>query len=223
MEKLKVLIGCEESQAITIELRKLGHEAYSCDLQDCSGGHPEWHLKMDVFKAIKLQKYGMIICHPECTKVAISGNSTYAFGKEKHNERLESAKWIQLLWDECCFVCEKVCFENPVGVLNSLTNMPVPQIVQPYEYGDAESKKTCLFLKGLPNLTPTNIVKPEYAKTKNGEIFKCKKGFKDSPTHYRTLMIKDMDERRKQRSKTFPGIAKAMAEQWSKYILENVT
>lgn len=209
-----VLIGCEESQVITIAMRELGIEAYSCDIQDCSGGHPEWHLKMDIFKALKLRKWSLVICHPECTKVCISGNSTYSAGKEKYDERIESAKWIQNLWDSCIAVCDKVVFENPIGVLNSLTTLPIPQIIQPYQFGEPESKKTCLFIFGLPELKPTKIVSPEYARMKNGKIFKDARGFKDSPTHYRTLMIKDINERRKQRSKTFEGIGKAIAKQW---------
>ena len=201
---MKILVGCEESQVVCIEFRKRGHEAYSCDLLPCSGGHPEWHLKMDVFKAIGFKKWDLIIMHPPCTAIAVSGNSTYGFGKEKYYMRIESVKWIQKLWDYAISRCNKVVMENPVGVLNTMGNFPKPQYIQPYEHGHRISKKTGLWLVGLPELKPTNIVEPEWIYYKNGG--RC------SPDHYKNAFSK---KRGLLRSKTYPGIAAAFATQWS--------
>ena len=205
---MNVLVACEESQAVTIELRKLGHNAFSCDLQNCSGGHPEWHLKMDVFKALELMKWDLIIMHPPCTAIAVSGNSTYAIGMPKYNERIEAVKWTQKLWDKAISLCDKVCLENPVGVLNTMGNFPKPQYIQPYYFGDPHPKKTGLQLYGLPKLKPTNIVEPEF-------IIGKRDGKKYSKIHYMSVSMAN-GERGKLRSKTFPGIAKALAEQFTK-------
>ncbi len=115
----KILIGCEESQTITVELRKLGYEAYSCDLLPCSGSMPEHHLKMDIFKAIDLKKWDLIILHPPCTAIAVSGNAWYGKGKLRHPERIKAIEWTLKLWKYATFKCKKVALENPVGVLNS--------------------------------------------------------------------------------------------------------
>lgn len=200
---MRILIGCEESQIVTKAFRQLGHEAYSCDIKLCSGGHPEWHLKMDVVKAIRLDwNWDLMIIHPECTAVCVSGNGTYAKGKEKYNERLDSAKWIEKLWLDCIKICNKVCFENPVGVLTTMTNLPKPQYIQPWQFGHKETKKTALFLHGLPKLKETNNVKIEMDKLPAKEKNKI---WYASPS----------DNRSELRSKTYPGIAKAIAEQWA--------
>jgi len=112
---MKVLIGCEESQAVCIEFRKLGHEAYSCDLKPCSGGHPEWHLQMDVFEAIKFKEWNIIGLHPECTKMTLSGNRHYAPGKPKNSERTEAVEWTINLWKKATEKCDFVYMENPMG------------------------------------------------------------------------------------------------------------
>lgn len=193
---MKVLIGCEESQAICKEFRALGYEAYSNDLIECSGGHPEWHLQMDVFDAIDYKEWDLIILHPPCTALAVSGNGTYGVGKPKYNERIEAVEWTQKLWDKACEVCEHVALENPVGVLNSMgsKNLPKPQYIQPWMFGHGETKKTGFWLQGLPHLYPTNKVEGREQKI-----------WKMGPS----------EDRAKLRSKTYPGIAKAIAYQWS--------
>ena len=200
---MKILVGFEESQTITIELRKLGHIAYSCDIKTCSGGHPEWHYQCDIYKLLSLKyKWDMFIFHPECTKVCVSGNGTYAKGKPKYNERIYDANWIEKLWFNCIKICDKVCFENPVGVLTTMTNLPKPQYIQPYQFGHMETKKTALFLHGLPKLKETNNVKYEMDKLPIKEKHKI---WYASPGKNRSEL----------RSKTFLGIAKAMATQWT--------
>lgn len=207
---VRILVGMEESQAITIALREKGHEAFSCDLKPCSGGHPEWHYQCDIYDVLHLN-WGGIIMHPECTKLAVSGNRTYAKGKPKHNERIEAAKWTENLWFDTIRVCDRVCFENPVGVLPTMTKMPKPQYVQPYEFGHPETKKTGLFLHGLPDLQPTNIVEPEFIIAKDGRKY--------SRIHYLTQLSAQKHygcDRSTARSKTYTGIAKAIADQWFK-------
>jgi hypothetical protein len=190
---MMVLVGCEESQAVTIELRKLGHEAFSCDILPCSGGHPEWHLQSDVFEEITFWRWDMIILDPPCTAMAVSGNRWYGSGKEKHNERLEAVAWTQKLWNTAISVCDKVALENPVGVLNKYGDFPKPHYVQPWQFGHGETKKTGFWLLGLHPLEPTNIVEGR---------------------EQRIWKLPPSEDRGKLRSKTFPGIAKAMAAQW---------
>ena len=191
---MDILVGCEESQVTTIALREMGHNAFSCDVDQCSGGHPEWHLQMDIFKAIELKKWHRMILHPPCTAMAVSGNGTYAEGKEKYHERIEAVKWTQKLWDKAISVCECVAMENPVGVLNSMGNFPKPHYVQPWQHGHGETKKTGFWLYGLEPLKPTNVVTGREQKT-----------WKMPPSK----------DRGKLRSKTYPGIAKAIAKQWA--------
>lgn len=213
---MNILTGCEESQTVAIQFRKLGHKAYSNDIIDCSGGYPEWHLKMDIFEALTYKKWDLIIIHPPCTKVCCSGNRTYAKGKPKHNERLESAKWIKAVWNKAVTICDNVCMENPKGVLNGLIKeLPRPQYIEPYYFGDAEIKLTGLWLYGLPKLNYTNIVEPEFVeynskktksgKSKYGKITGCNPSTNNP-------------DNAKLRSKTYLGIAEAMANQWSKHL-----
>lgn len=207
---LSILVGCEESQAVCIELRKLGHEAFSCDILPCSGGHPEWHLQMDVFEAIDLKKWDIIIIHPPCTCVCVSGNRTYAVGKPKHNERVKAAKWTEKLWKYATKKCDFVAMENPVGCLNTMCDLPKPQYIQPYEYGHPETKKTGLWLHNLPKLKPTEIVKPEYITGKDGNRY--------SRIHYLSSYSAQKYygcDRATVRSRTYPGIAAAIAIQWT--------
>lgn len=194
---MKILIGCEESQIICKAFRDLGHEAYSNDIIECSGGHPEWHLQMDVFEALKLKKWDLVILHPPCTALAVSGNAHYGTGKPKHHLRLHALSWTQNLWFEAIKVCDHVALENPVGVLNTMGNFPKPQYIQPWQFGHGETKKTGLWLHGLPKLVPTDIVDGREQKI-----------WKMGPS----------DDRAKLRSKTYPGIAKAIANQWSNYL-----
>jgi len=189
---MKVLIGCEESQEVCKAFRAKGHEAYSCDLQDCSGGKPEWHIKGDVLNYLD-DGWDIVILHPPCTAITVSGNRWYGVGQPRHNERVEAVKWTQELWDKATSVCGKVALENPVGVLNSMGDFPKPHYIQPWQFGHGETKKTGFWLHGLEPLKPTNIVEG-----RDQRIWK----------------IPPSEDRGKLRSKTFPGIAKAMADQW---------
>ncbi len=204
---MKILVGCEESQAVTIELRKLGHEAYSCDLQDCSGGHPEWHLQQDVTELLK-QKWDMIIAFPPCTYLTVTGNRWFNIERygdkaiKRHADRKEAIDFFMMFANADC---EKIAIENPVGVMSSEWRKP-NQIINPYQFGDAFEKKTCLWLKGLPELKPTNIVEPP----KRTEF----KSGKTMPAWYADAWKLPPKERAALRSKTFIGVAKAMASQW---------
>ena len=205
---MKILVACEESQAVTKELRALGHEAYSCDIEPCSGGHPEWHLQQDVIPLLE-EKWDMIIAFPPCTYLTNTGNSW--FNVEKYGEKAlqrykDREKAIEFFMLFANADCERIAIENPIGCMSTVYRKP-NQIIHPYMFGDAERKATCLWLKGLPELVPTNIVEPRIIKYKNG------KGT-DSPWHMETMSLPPK-ERAKMRSKTFPGIAKAMATQWT--------
>ena len=149
---MRILVACEESQAVTIELRRLGHEAYSCDLQDCSGGHPEWHIKGDALELLKM-KWDMIIAHPPCTDLASSGARWFpekrADGRQKRS--------IDFFMTFANAECPRIAIENPVGIMSTEYRKP-DQIVQPWQFGHGETKATCLWLKGLPCLVPTEIV-----------------------------------------------------------------
>ena len=206
---MKILVACEESQAVTIELRKLGHEAYSCDILPCSGGHPEWHLQQDVIPLLN-GKWDMVLAFPPCTYLTVTGNRW--FNVEKYGEkaikrmrdREEAIKFFMMFANANC---EKIAIENPVGIMSTVWRKP-DQIIQPYEFGDPYEKRTCLWLKGLPKLEPTNIVEPPPRK-------QFKSG-KTMATWYADAINLPKEERARLRSKTFPGIAKAMAEQWGK-------
>lgn len=205
---MRVLVACEESQAVTIELRKLGHEAYSCDLLDCSGGHPEWHLQQDVTEILK-EHWDMILAFPPCTYLTVTGNRWFnveRYGEkavQRHKDRRDAIEFFMLIANANC---DKIAIENPVGVMSTEWRKP-DQIINPYEFGDPFEKKTCLWLKGLPKLKPTNVVEaPPRTKFKSG---------KTMATWYSDALKLPKEERAKLRSKTFPGIAKAMAEQWA--------
>jgi len=205
---MRILVACEESQAVTIELRKLGHKAYSCDLLPCSGGHPEWHLQKDVRELLR-QKWDMIIAFPPCTYLTVSGNAWFNIEKygdkarKRFKDREEAIEFFMLFANADC---ERIAIENPIGVMSSEFRKP-DQIINPYQFGDPFEKKTCLWLKGLPNLEPTNIVEPP----KRAEFASGK----SMPAWYADAWKLPKDERAKLRSKTFSGIAKAMAEQWT--------
>ena len=207
--KMKVLVACEESQAVTKEFRKLGHIAYSCDILDCSGGHPEWHLKKDLTKVIK-DKWDMIIAFPPCTYLTVTGNAWFNIEKygdkaiQRHKDRDDAVKFFM---DIANADCNKICIENPIGVMSTKWRKP-DQIFQPYHFGDAFEKKTCLWLKGLPKLEHTKVVEPpERTKFKSG---------KTMATWFVKAWSLSPKERSIARSKTFPGVAKAMANQWGK-------
>ena len=220
---MKILVACEESQAVTIELRKLGHEAFSCDIIKCSGGHPEWHIMQDVLPLLNGRcsfktmdgiehsidgKWDMIIAHPPCTYLTNAGARwLWAGGKlneERYKKGMEARKFFMRFIEADC---PRIAVENPIP--SAVYELPTyTQIIQPYEYGHPNTKKTCLWLKGLPPLQPTEIVKPEKARRfqqKNGKWrYSCWE-----------MDQRGGKERARERSKTFPGIAKAMAEQWA--------
>ena len=193
---MKVLVACEESQAVTIELRKLGHEAYSCDIEECSGGHPEWHLQEDVIPLLE-KEWDMIIAFPPCTDLAVSGAAWF---EQKRKDGRQQAS-IEFFMKFANAKCEKIAIENPVGIMSTHWRKP-DQIVQPYEYGHMEQKKTCFWLKGLPKLVETENVKEQMLLLPKKERERM---------HY----MSPGPERAKLRSKTFTGIAKAMAMQWA--------
>lgn len=203
---MKILVACEESQAVTIELRKLGHEAYSCDIIECSGGHPEWHLQQDVTGLLK-EKWDMIIAFPPCTHLAVSGAAWFE-QKRKDGRQQEGIDFF-MLFANCD--CEKVAIENPIGIMSSKWRKP-DQIIHPWMFGDKFTKSTCLWLKGLPKLEPTDIVeKGEYFDWIDGKTGKKKR----QPKWFADAWKLPAEERAKVRSKTFPGIARAMASQWA--------
>jgi len=198
---MKVLIACEESQEVCKAFRKLGHEAYSCDILDCSGGHPEWHIKGDVLKHLD-KDWDLMIAHPPCTHLAVSGARWFAEGKKPWSLQEEALEFVRQLLNANI---SKIALENPVSVISTKIRKP-NQIIQPYEYGHPYSKKTCLWLKNLPKLVPTNIVE-------KGESIVYKSG-RSLPKWYADAWKLPKEDRAKLRSKTYPGIAKAMAEQW---------
>ena len=222
---MKVLVACEESQAVTKEFRALGHDAYSCDIIDCSGGHPEWHIKQDVIPIINGDcsfrtvdgalhsvngKWDMIIAFPPCTYMSNAGACRMFPRKGKIDEErfakaTEAKAFFMAFYNADC---ERISIENPVPL--SIVGLPEKtQIIQPYEFGHPYTKKTYLWLKGLPKLTVTNIVVPlgPYV-CGNSEIWKkqASKG-----------IVFGKEKSAKHRSKTFAGIAKAMAEQWGTF------
>lgn len=198
---MKVLNGCEESQAVTIEMRKQGIEAFSCDLLPCSGGHDEWHLKMDLFEAIELLKPDMGIFFPPCYDLAVSGARWF---KEKQADGRQQASIDFFL--RITKLPFPWAIENPIGIMSRIYRKP-DQIIQPYQFGDTERKTTCLWLHDLPKLQPTNIVDINFYETKNGN--------KQTNIHRGMGFGWNTPECKKARSKTFPGIAKAFADQWS--------
>lgn len=221
---MNVLVACEESQAVTIELRKLGHEAYSCDIETCSGGHPEWHIKQDVLPLLNgkcsfqtmdgalhniVNRWDMIIAFPPCTYLTVTGNRWFnmdKYGEKAANRCQERLKAIEFFKKIANADCDKIAIENPVGIMSTRYKKP-RQIIQPYDFGDKVEKKTCLWTKGLPLLIATDKVNPPKRR-------KYKSG-KTMAAWYADLWKLPPKERAKSRSKTFPGIARAMAEQWT--------
>lgn len=201
---MKVLVACEESQAVTIELRKLGHEAYSCDIIECSGGHPEWHLKQDVLPLLE-QKWDMIIAFPPCTYLSNAG-ACRLYPKKgqidmgRYRKGLEAKEFFLKILNSDC---PRIAVENPVS--SKVFEMPKhTQEIQPWMFGHPYTKKTRLWLRGLPPLMATDVVEPvsPYCPAGTGRKDRSKYG------------AAKRGEDAKNRAKTFPGIAKAMAEQW---------
>jgi site-specific DNA-cytosine methylase len=203
---MRALVGFECSGVIRRSFRELGYNAWSCDLKkadDDSG----YHYNFDIFHAIKMQKWDLIILHPPCTALAVSGNAQYAKGKPKHQHRLEAISYIKSLWYVATLNCRYVCLENPQGVIHTNTALPKPQYIQPYQFGDDASKKTGLTLYGLPQLRPTLRIK--------GRIVNGVERWSNQ-TDSGQNRLGPSPERAALRSKTYPGIAKAMADQWGR-------
>ena len=216
---MKVLIACEESQRVCIAFRERGHEAYSCDIQDCSGGHPEWHIKGDALEVIRggtittcdglrhdIGKWDLLIAHPPCTYLTLAGNKWFKpeFADRFPDRQKQRKEAVDFFMDIANADCEKIAIENPVGVMSSQWRKP-DQYIEPYMFGDPEKKKTGLWLKGLPLLKPTNIVEPV--------IIRCKSGANEPRWHMETMHL-PKEKRSRVRSQTFIGIAHAMADQW---------
>lgn len=203
-KSLRVLVACEESQAVTKEFRELGHEAYSCDILPCSGGHPEWHIQGDAIEVIKSKEWNRVISFQPCTDITVSGARWFE-EKRNNGSQEKSIRFFFEIWKR------SHCSENPIGILNSekyvsrwfpdlflemkAYGFPFKptQIIQPWQFGHGEQKATCLWLRDLPKLVPTDIVEG-----RDQRIWK----------------LPPSPDRGKLRSKTFPGIARAMAEQW---------
>jgi len=184
---MRILIACEESQAVCKEFRKRGHEAYSCDILESSGGHPEWHLQRDVIEILRSYSWDMVIAFPPCTDLAVSGARW--FKKKRADGRQQRS--IDFFMEFTKLDC-KVAIENPVGIMSTKYRKP-DQIIQPWQFGHGETKATCLWLNKLNHLEPTNIV---------------------DGREQRVWRMPPGPERAKLRSKTYPGIAEAMADQW---------
>lgn len=197
---MKILVACEESQAVTIELRAKGYQAWSCDTEPCSGGHPEWHLQCDV-RTVLCESWDMIIAFPPCTYLCSSGMHWTTRGLRDPQLTEDAIEFVKLIWNN---PCSRIAIENPVGRLSSVFGKPT-QIIQPWMFGEDASKKTCLWLKGLTPLVATEIIAP---KVING------KRIWGNQTPSGQNKLGPSPERAKLRSKTYPGIAKAMAEQW---------
>lgn len=228
MNPMRILVGCEESQAVAIALRAQGHEAYSCDLKPCSGGYPQWHLQMDVFKAIAggqlitqhgneifIESWDMGIFFPDCTYLTCSAEWAYKdgpyhqkvkpgtlVGAERRNAREGAIEFVKALYNSGI---SKVAIENPVGVLSNRFRKP-DQVVQPYDFGDDASKATCLWLLNLPKLQATSYKQPRIVGGKERWANQTDSGQNKLPPS---------ENRAELRSKTYPGIARAMAIQWT--------
>lgn len=222
---MRVLVACEESQRVCTAFRERGHIAYSCDIIECSGGHPEYHILGDALeilnggtatlqtgKKVEFPEWDLIIAHPPCTYLCVSGNrwfNTDKYGVKAVERKLKRYSAMGFFLAFTLANCPKICIENPIGYMNSHYRKP-DQIIQPYFFGDPYSKSTCLWLQGLPPLVPDNIVNPlpsdKYGFTVGGAL--------QHATRNGKIIAWNDPETKKQRSKTFPGIARAMAEQW---------
>lgn len=227
---MNVLVACEESQEVCKAFRERGHRAFSCDIQECSGGHPEWHVMGDCLPMIdgdcffttmdgkehrQDERWDLLIAHPPCTYLTVSGNRWFnveRYGDKARDRERERAKASEFFMEFVNADCERIAIENPIGYMNTHYRK-ADQIIQPYMFGHPYAKSTCLWLKGLPKLTPTKIVEPEriHSKGKSGGYSGASWYVTDE--NGKILSWKD-PRTAKARSKTFPGIAKAMACQW---------
>lgn len=218
---MRILVACEESQAVTIELRRLGHEAYSCDIEPCSGGHPEWHLQVDALELLKM-RWDMILAFVPCTFMTKAGAVRMRVNGVIQQERFEKAmKAKEFFMAFFNADCDKICIENPIP-MKLIGLPPYTQVIQPWMFIDPNTgnphpytKRTCLWLKGLEPLIPEILHKPE------GTIPFINGGSKDANGNYRRFQgRKERDP--KIRAKTFPGVARAMAEQWAGNAIETM-
>lgn len=229
---MNVLVACEESQRVCTSFRERGHVAYSCDIVECSGCHPEWHIKQDVLPLLNgdcdfhtmdgqahsiVGKWDLIIAHPPCTYLTVSGNRWFnvdRYGTKAVTRAENREKAVDFFMEFVKADCVHKAIENPIGVISTRYRKP-DQIIQPYQFGHPVRKSTCLWLYNLPPLKPTNIVKPViiHSKGKSGGYSGASWNVKDDNGKilpFGAPMTKVI------RSKTFPGIAEAMAEQWTK-------
>lgn len=202
---MRVLIACEESQTICLKAREFKIDAFSCDILPCSGGKPEFHIQTNVLEIIN-DNWDLIIAHPPCTYLTVTGNKWMKpeFKKRfplRENQRKQA---IQFFMKIAKAKCKKIEIENPVGIISTVWRKP-DQYIQPYFFGEPQSKKTGLWLKGLPLLKPTNIVEPK--------MYIYKDGRRDPIWHVETMSL-PKEERTKQRSKTFNSVAEQMVKQW---------
>lgn len=224
---MKVLVACEESQEVCKAFRALGHEAYSCDIQEPSGGHPEWHIHGDVLPLLGgccefvtmdgtahqiAGKWDLLIAHPPCTYLTAASavrlfNADHTIADKGREEKGREAREFFMRFIQAD--CPHICVENPAP-LSLFALPPFTQIIEPYFFGDAWKKRTCLWLVCLPQLVPDSVVEPEGCWTIQSGGESCR---------LKTKTEKPIAQNAKERSKTFPGIARAMAEQWSDYIL----
>ena len=229
---MNVLIACEESQEVCKAFRERGHRAFSADLQDCSGGHPEWYIQGDVLPLIngncsfvtadththtQVGPWDLLIAHPPCTFLTVAANKLYLvdrYGEKAIKRNADREKAVDFFMAFVNADCRRIAVENPVGVMSTRYRKP-DNIIQPYEFGHPVRKTTCLWLKNLPPLKPTNIVEPEliHSKGKSGGYSGASWIVRDE--NGKILSYRD-PRVAKARSKTFPGIANAMADQWGK-------
>lgn len=234
---MRVLVACEESQRVCISFREVGHEAFSCDIQECSGGYDEWHIKGDCLSILDGDcdfstadgkthtikgEWDLIIAHPPCTYLTVSGNRWFnadVYGEKALQRQKKRDEAIAFFMRFAHAKCKHIAIENPIGIMSNVYRKP-DQIIQPYWFGEHARKSTCLWLKGLPLLTPTDITdmgeidsngssvgaSANWARDEDGKIIPW-----NDP---RTAII---------RSKTFWGIARAMAEQWSRFDYEQIS
>lgn len=225
-----LLVACEESQRVCTAFRQHGWEAYSCDIIDCSGGHPEYHIKQDVLPLLNgncdfetcdgvkhhIDRWDMLIAHPPCTELCSAGQHWFSRGIKDTKMREDAVDFFMRFINADC---EHIAVENPIGIMSTRYRKP-DCVVQPWQFGHPETKATCLWLKNLPSLVPTNIIKKPEGGWENQQISNGKyTGFKNYDENGKILAWND-PRTKVIRSRTYIGIAEAMAEQWTKYLEE---
>ena len=225
-----LLVACEESQRVCIAFRQRGWEAYSCDIIDCSGGHPEYHIKQDVLPLLNgncdfetcdgvkhhIDRWNMLIAHPPCTELCSAGQHWFSRGIKDPKMREDAVDFFMRFINADC---EHIAVENPIGIMSTRYRKP-DCVIQPWQFGHSETKATCLWLKNLPSLVPTNIIKKPEGGWENQQISNGKyTGFKNYDENGKILAWND-PRTKVIRSRTYIGIAEAMAEQWTKYLEE---